>query len=127
MRGEVDLTYELARNVHFGVAYCMRLQGPGLRAGSTTLTGSPSLVVQEGRAGRGDQTTAAARLSVSPYTAHVVSSGSPIRGERALLRIVQVALSGAVADQYGNHQTTVGVVENVAMKHPFAGPLVEVD
>jgi MtrB/PioB family decaheme-associated outer membrane protein len=50
------------------------------------------------------------------------------RVRAADLRLLNVAVAGGgtVADQHGSHQAAVGVIEDVAMEHPLARPLVEV-
>ena len=52
----------------------------------------------------------------------------PHVGFRSDLRLlnVSVAFGGAVADPHGPHQAAFGVIEDVTMDHPLAGPFVEV-
>lgn len=41
------------------------------------------------------------------------------------VRFVRVPLRRPVADQHGSHQASLSMVQDVAVNHPLAGPLVE--
>ena len=71
LRGEVDLTYELARNVHFGVAYWYEdYKVQDFALGPTTLTGIALPPVQEGAPIVATNALLLGYL-YRPYTAHV--------------------------------------------------------
>lgn len=70
LRGEIDLTYELARNIRFGVAYCYDdYKVEDFALGPTTLTGIALPPVQEGQPIVATNALLLGYL-YRPYTAH---------------------------------------------------------